>query len=102
MDEVGAPGQIGHRGLGVRVECVIDSGEVGVVKPDPRIFRIALDAIGLEPEQTWYVGDMPAIDVIGARAAGIEPLVIDPYDFHGGHDYETIASLRDIAARRAS
>jgi putative hydrolase of the HAD superfamily len=86
-------------GLGVPVECVIDSGEVGVVKPDPRIFAVALDAIGLPAEQAWYVGDMPGIDVVGARAAGIEPLVIDPYGFHRGHDYQTVASLRDVAAR---
>jgi hypothetical protein len=42
---------------------------------------------------------MPGIDVVGARAAGIEPLVIDPYGFHRGHDYETVASLRVVAAR---
>jgi putative hydrolase of the HAD superfamily len=85
-------------GIGVAVECVIDSGEVGVVKPDPRIFTIALDALGIRPEQAWYVGDMPAIDVVGARAAGIRPLVIDPYGFHTGRDYDTVASLRDVAA----
>ena len=79
------------------MECVIDSGEVGVVKPDPRIFTIALDALGIRPDQAWYVGDMPAIDVTGARAAGIRPLVIDPYGFHTGRDYDTVASLRDVA-----
>jgi putative hydrolase of the HAD superfamily len=86
-------------GIGVPVDCVIDSGEVGVLKPDPRIFVIALDAMRLQPDQVWYVGDMPGIDVVGARAAGIEPLVIDPFGFHGGHDYETVTSLRDVAQR---
>jgi putative hydrolase of the HAD superfamily len=86
-------------GLGVEVECVIDSGAVGVSKPDPRIFAIALDAMALRPEQVWYVGDMPGIDVVGARAAGIVPLVMDPFGFHAGHDYETITSLHDVAAR---
>lgn len=86
-------------GIGVEVDCVIDSGEVGVLKPDPRIFVIALDAMGLQPGQVWYVGDMPGIDVVGARAAGIEPLVIDPFGFHAGNDYETVASLRDVARR---
>jgi putative hydrolase of the HAD superfamily len=84
-------------GLGVRVECVIDSGEVGVLKPDPRIFAIALDALGIRPDRAWYVGDMPAIDVIGARSAGIRPLVIDPHGFHTGRDYDTVASLREVA-----
>jgi putative hydrolase of the HAD superfamily len=86
-------------GVGVQVDCVIDSGEVGVLKPDPRIFVIALDAMELQPEQAWYVGDMPGIDVVGARAAGLQPFVIDPFGFHGGNDYQTVGSLRDVAAR---
>jgi putative hydrolase of the HAD superfamily len=86
-------------GLGVPVECVIDSGEVGVEKPDPRIFAIALDAMALRPVEAWFVGDMPGIDVIGARAAVIRPFVIDPYGFHAGHDFDTITGLRDLAAR---
>ena len=83
--------------MGVAVECVIDSGEVGVMKPDPRIFKIALDAMALDPADVWYVGDMPAIDVIGARAAGIEPIIMDPFGFHADADYRTITTLRDLA-----
>lgn len=86
-------------GIGVPVDCVIDSGEVGVLKPDPRIFTLALDAMGLRPDQVWYVGDMPGIDVVGARSAGIHPFVMDPWGFHSGHDYDTVRSLRDVAAR---
>ncbi|HET9730190.1 MAG TPA: HAD family hydrolase [Acidimicrobiia bacterium] len=84
-------------GAGVAVECIIDSGAVGVMKPDPRIFRIALEALGLEPEDVWYVGDMPGIDVVGARAAGIRPFIIDPFDLHDGADYERIGSLTELA-----
>ena len=46
-------------GIGVEVDCVIDSGAVGVMKPDPRIFTLALDAMGVEAGDSWYVGDMP-------------------------------------------
>ena len=60
-------------GIGVAVECVIDSGAVGVMKPDPRIFQIALDAMAIDAADAWYVGDMPGIDVVGARAAGLSP-----------------------------
>lgn len=88
-------------GLGIEVECVIDSGEVGVQKPDPRIFKIALDALGLPPERVWYVGDMPGIDVVGARAAGLHVYVMDPYGFHHGADYDRIDSLHDVAALAA-
>jgi putative hydrolase of the HAD superfamily len=63
-----------------RVAVVIDSAVVGVEKPDPAIFHLALDAIGVPPERCLYVGDTVYFDVNGARAAGIQPLHIDPYE----------------------
>jgi putative hydrolase of the HAD superfamily len=86
-------------GVGVDVECVIDSGNVGVMKPDPRIFHLALEAMNLAPDDTWYVGDMPGIDVIGARKAGIHPVVMDPFGFQHGADYERVGSLAELADR---
>jgi putative hydrolase of the HAD superfamily len=85
-------------GMGVEVQCVIDSGEVGIEKPNPRIFELALDALAVDAHEAWYVGDMPAIDVVGARAAGLRPFVMDPYGVHVDVDYETVTSLRDVAA----
>jgi putative hydrolase of the HAD superfamily len=85
-------------GIGVPVECLIDSGAVGVMKPDPRIFRLALDAMGIDADDAWYVGDMPGIDVAGARAAGLFPVVMDPYAFHLDADYARVASLSELAA----
>ena len=85
-------------GMGVEVECVIDSGAVGVSKPDPRIFHIALDAIGIAATDAWYVGDMPAIDVVGARAAGLWPIVMDPFGLQGGADYQRVTTLAEVAA----
>jgi putative hydrolase of the HAD superfamily len=84
-------------GPGVDVECVIDSGDVGVMKPDPRIFRMALEAMGLEASAAWYVGDMPAFDVIGARRADVRPWLIDPYGLHLDADYDRIESLDGLA-----
>ena len=84
-------------GIGVDIECVVDSGNVGVMKPDPRIFQAAIDLLGLEPDQVWYVGDMPAIDVVGARRAGIRPYLIDPLGLHLDADYERISSLAALA-----
>jgi len=86
-------------GIGVEVECVIDSGAVGVMKPDPRIFYLALDAMGLTPEDAWYVGDMPGIDVAGACKAGIRPVLMDPYSLHLDEDYDRVASLHELAER---
>jgi putative hydrolase of the HAD superfamily len=86
-------------GPGIDVDCVIDSGAVGVAKPDPRIFRLALEAMSIEPHDAWYVGDMPGIDVVGARAAGLFPIVMDPYEFHLDADYARVASLTELAAQ---
>jgi putative hydrolase of the HAD superfamily len=85
-------------GMGVEVDCVIDSGAVGVSKPDPRIFALALDAMSVEPGDAWYVGDMPGIDVVGARAAGLFPIVMDPYTFHLEADYARVSSLAELAS----
>ena len=86
-------------GAGVEVETLIDSGVVGVSKPDPRIFALALDALGLDAADVIYVGDTPAIDVVGARRAGIHPVVVDPYGLHVDADYDRVASLSELASR---
>jgi putative hydrolase of the HAD superfamily len=86
-------------GIGVDVECVIDSGAVGVSKPDPKIFHLALDAIGVAAADSWYVGDMPGIDVVGARAAGLWPIVMDPFGFNEGADFARVTSLLEVAER---
>jgi putative hydrolase of the HAD superfamily len=84
-------------GVGVEIECVIDSGDVGVMKPDRRIFDVAIDLLSLEPERIWYVGDMPAIDVVGARRAGMRPILMDPLGLHFDASYERIPALVDLA-----
>ncbi len=50
---------------------VIISGEVGVAKPTPEIYELALRRLGVSAEEFVYVGDNPANDIEGARAAGI-------------------------------
>lgn len=61
------------RTLGVedRFDAVVISGEVGVAKPDPSAFRLALDGLGVGPEGVWHVGDSLASDVAGASAASL-------------------------------
>lgn len=83
-------------GIGVQVATLIDSGAVGVSKPDPRIFHLALDALGMEPSEVIYVGDMPGIDVVGARKADIRPILMDPFEFHLDADYERVGALIEI------
>jgi putative hydrolase of the HAD superfamily len=57
-------------------DVVIDSALVGVEKPDPRIFHAALDALGVAPGEALYVGDLYEVDVVGARAAGMEAVLL--------------------------
>ncbi len=66
---------------GVRegLEFVVDSQRVGVEKPHARIFEIALERLSVAPERALYVGDIIAVDVRGARAAGMHVVLIDPY-----------------------
>jgi 2-haloacid dehalogenase len=53
-----------------RFEHVVVSGEVGLVKPDPRIYRLAIERCRLQPARTVFVDDVPA-NVEGARAEGL-------------------------------
>lgn len=78
------------RGDGIEVAVVIDSAVVGVEKPDPRIFALALDQLGLDASGVVHVGDTVCFDVQGARAAGIRPVHLDPYGdcpLPDGHDH---------------
>jgi putative hydrolase of the HAD superfamily len=63
--------------LASHFELVIDSHLVGYSKPDKAIFQFALDRLGLEPKEAAYVGDSYGYDVIGARSAGLCPILLD-------------------------
>ena len=60
-------------------DAIIISREAGVKKPDPDIFKPALAATGLAPDEVVYVGDAD-VDVKAANAAGIMPLLIKRQD----------------------
>ena len=67
------------RDLGVmdRVDAMAVSAIVGVTKPDPRIFRAALDQAGVRAEESLHVGDYRELDVAGAHAAGMQAVLFD-------------------------
>lgn len=81
------------------VAAVIDSTVVGVSKPDPGIFELALRATGSTPAAALHVGDSVRYDVAGARAAGLLPLHFDPFGFCGDTSHENIRSLREVLPR---
>lgn len=75
---------------------VVDSFVVGYAKPDPRIFEVALEAVGAPAEATVHVGDSILNDVDCARAAGIEPLHFNPYRLCTRDDHGHVASVWDV------
>ncbi len=79
------------------MSAVIDSRLVGFEKPDPRIFEPALALVNARPEQTIYVGDIYAGDIVGCRAAGLHGLLYNPYGDYKDMDCEMIACLTEIA-----
>jgi len=85
---------------GVRdgLEFVIDSQLVGVEKPDPRIFRLALDRLGVRAGHALYVGDIRAGDEVGARAAGMPFVLVDPFSDYGDPGTPRIAALDELPA----
>lgn len=64
-------------GLSRLFETVVDSGLEGVRKPDPAIFQLALERMNLAGDRVLYAGDIPEVDVMGARAAGLDAVLID-------------------------
>ncbi len=91
-------------------EFTVFSAEYGVNKPDPALFRHALDAMRLRPEEAWYVGDKPQRDVCGAHGAGMTAVLVDSRHHHRIHDgpdhvpdfrIPTIAALPDRIAKIA-
>jgi putative hydrolase of the HAD superfamily len=58
-------------GLASYFDALIVSGEVGVAKPDPAIFALALEQLGAWPHEALFVGDSPEHDMRGAQAAGM-------------------------------
>jgi putative hydrolase of the HAD superfamily len=85
-------------GLAGRFDSITRSSEVGVAKPDPAIFRHALERHGVAPAEALHVGDSPGDDVAGAAAAGLLGVLVDRAGRHadppGG---VRIASLSDLA-----
>lgn len=64
-----------HRGLEKYFQVVIVSADVGYRKPHPAIFKLALQELGVKPEKTVMIGDVPAYDVEGPQALGMKSIL---------------------------
>jgi len=85
-------------GVGRLVDAVVPSTEVGAAKPDPAIFHAAAAVLGVRPEETLHAGDAPATDVAGARAAGLEAVLVDRAGRHPASPFDTcvVRSLAEL------
>ncbi len=80
-------------------DCVVDSALVGVEKPDPRIFQVALDLFGIPPSRVLHLGDNFTTDVGGARAAGLRVALVDPFGHLAGRhaDVPRVSGVVEVA-----
>jgi HAD superfamily hydrolase (TIGR01549 family) len=69
--------KLDRAGLAPHFDVFVASSAVGIGKPDPRIFEVAIDRLGSSASVAWMVGDNPARDVAGAQAAGIRSVWLD-------------------------
>ena len=78
------------------VDTITYSQEVGVEKPDPRIFQVALQRTASRPDEAIHVGDRYDADIVGARTVGITPVLIDRGNNHRDLDCLRIRSLEEL------
>jgi HAD superfamily hydrolase (TIGR01549 family) len=89
-------------GLSRHFDIICDSCVFGVEKPDPRYFEMALARAGARAETTMHVGDLYHVDIVGARRAGVRPLLLDTANLYEGFDCErvrTVPAVVDVASR---
>ena len=91
-------GKLNKSGLLEYFDHCIVSGDVGIHKPDPRIFTMMAEKLELDPSECVYVGDIFSSDVLGASQAGMVPIWIWPSETSKPSDYKVIriSKLSDL------
>jgi putative hydrolase of the HAD superfamily len=89
--------QVGD-GPGVPVEVVTDSGDVGVGKPDRRVFEATSDVLGIAPERILHIGDSVHYDDDGAIALGWQAVHMDPFALCSSPDHAHVRTLGELVA----
>ena len=77
---------------------VVASAAVGCRKPGNAIFEIALERMGVRPEDAVHVGDLPEADGEGASSVGIRPIIIDRHNLHEDCGFERVGPLTDLVS----
>jgi putative hydrolase of the HAD superfamily len=90
--------RLAETGIAGLVDGAVASAELGVAKPDPAIFAHALGLAGVPAADAVHAGDSPHEDVAGARAAGIEPVLVARDGARTADDAPTVRDLEELAA----
>jgi putative hydrolase of the HAD superfamily len=91
--------QLNRVGLGQYFRTILDSAVVGVEKPHPEIFDMAVDQAGISPAEALFIGDTYATDIGGARKAGLQGVLIDRFGMYDdGIDGPRIRSFDGLGA----
>ena len=85
-------------GLAPLVDMIVDSAEMGVEKPDRRLFDAVLVQSGADRANTAHVGDLYSVDVVGARNAGLTGILVDQADLYADADCPRIRSIAELPA----
>ncbi|MEA3350592.1 MAG: HAD family hydrolase [Chloroflexota bacterium] len=88
--------ELDELGLSPYFEFVYTAGEVNTWKPDPAIFAPALEKTGCPPERVVYIGDNYYADIIGARRAGLQSILIDPRGVFPNPECAVIHSVGEL------
>ncbi|NAZ86015.1 HAD-IA family hydrolase [Kineococcus sp. T90] len=88
-------------GLEDHLGPVLTAEELGVAKPRPAAFLAACERLGVPPAATLHVGDEHAVDVLGARAAGLRAVHVDRTGTGPADEVARVGSLRELAAHLA-
>jgi putative hydrolase of the HAD superfamily len=84
-------------GLASQLDVVVTSQDTGFTKPQPGIFRAALERAKVEPDEAIYVGDQYQVDVVGARGTGMKGILLDRYGYYEDiKDCLKIKSLSEV------
>lgn len=83
-------------GISKQFDLLMDSHLVGHRKPDPAIFRLALERLGIEADEAAYVGDSYAHDALAACANGLRGILLDPLELHPESVCPRIRSLGEL------
>lgn len=89
---------LGLAGFDGLFETIVDSHIVGVEKPDPAIFGIALERLDTKADGAVFLGDVPAVDIAGAHAAGIAAVLLDRHDLYAEIDAPRLKSIEEFPA----